>query len=550
MYFEKLRESYQQPTYNDICSTWNRGVKNVLAVLPTGSGKTAVFTKLQKDFREGGTMATAHRRELVAQISLALAQWETPHRIIAPKEVIKLCVAEQRRRLNRSWYDPTAPDAVAAVDTLLRRHESPEVANFLKTVQMHAQDEAHHVLYDPKNKWGRAYDLTPEALYLGVTATALRADGKGLGKHSNGVFDVLIQGVAMRWLIDNGFLKDYRVFNAARHDLGLTDQDVSAATGDFKASSLIRATRENHIVGDIVETYKKHAMGKRGITFMPNVELAREVAHKFCAAGVPAMAVWDKTSDAARDSAVRRLESGELLQLVNVDLFGEGFDLPAIECASFGRATMSHALFVQQFGRALRPTPGCDVAIIFDHVNNVRRHGLPDGDVRYSLDAPERHRQPKGVKLARTCDNCSLDYPRLNKMCPYCGWVPPLQERSAPEFVDGDLTELDAEALATLRAAADNAVQSVEDYTTQMQRTCPAVAIRRNVRLHEERLAYQRRMRDAITVWGGYLRDSGHNDSEIYRRFYHTFGMDILSAQALNAAGAAKLESKILKDLV
>jgi superfamily II DNA or RNA helicase len=457
------------------------------------------------------------------------------------------------REIGRSFHSVHAPHCVAAVDTLVQRaHKDPHVEKFLKTVRFHIQDEAHHVLHDPINKWGRAYDLTPGAKFLGVTATAIRADGKGLGINNNGVFQSIVHGVQMRWLIEQGFLKQYRVFDANKRSMdqmGLTDSDVSKATGDYKLASMAKAVKENHIVGDVVETYKAHAMGKRGITFAPNVEIAREIAYKFEAGGVPAMCVWDKTTDEARESAVRRLESGELLQLVNVDLFGEGFDLPAIEVASFARPTMSYGLFVQQFGRALRPTPGVDTAIIFDHVGNVRRHGLPDGNVRYTLEPTERHRQMNGARLVRRCDNCSLDYERILKRCPYCGWTPPIVERSAPEFVDGDLTELTPEALARLRGEAAKAVQPVEEYHEYLKRTCPQPGIRRNLRLHENRIEQQQRLRDAITMWAGYSKKSGAEDSEIYRRFFHTFGIDILSAQALNTGDAFELEFKILRDI-
>lgn len=75
---------------------------------------------------------------------------------------------------------------------------------------------------------------------------------------------------------------------------------------------------------------------------------------------------------------LRRFKARELTVLVNVDLFGEGFDLPATEVVSMARPTMSYALYVQQFSLALRLMDGKTEAIIIDHVGNVRRHGLPD----------------------------------------------------------------------------------------------------------------------------------------------------------------------------
>ena len=297
---------HQQVTHSDIFTEWNRGHRNILVVMPTGSGKTMLFTKVQQDFNDGYTLAMAHRQELVAQISHALAKWRIPHRIFAPAKVIRLCVARHTRdpNIRRSFHNTRAPHAVAAVDTLLRRAHRPEIADFLKRTRLQIPDEAHHVLHDPVNKWGRAYDLVPDALCLGVTATAIRADGNGLGRRSNGVFDVIVQGVKMRWLIENGYLKKYRIFNATPRHTSLEQKDISTRTGDYKRASLERDARENHIVGDVIQTYVKHAKGKRGITFAPSVEIAQEIAHNYCEAGVPAMCVSDKTSDEARESAV------------------------------------------------------------------------------------------------------------------------------------------------------------------------------------------------------------------------------------------------------
>jgi superfamily II DNA or RNA helicase len=96
------------------------------------------------------------------------------------------------------------------------------------------------------------------------------------------------------------------------------------------------------------------APGKLGVTFDTDVDSATETAAAFRAAGVPAEVVSAKTPDALRAQILRRFKNREILQLVNVDLFGEGFDLPAIEVVSFARATESFALYCQQFGRALR----------------------------------------------------------------------------------------------------------------------------------------------------------------------------------------------------
>ena len=198
---------YQAKAKQYIYDAWDQGFVNVLAVLPTGAGKTVLFSDIIHDHR-GASCAIAHRQELVSQISLALARDKVRHRIIGPKSVVKLCVNLHMLELGASYYDPSSTCAVAGVDTLVRRGD--ELNGWLESVTLCVQDEAHHVL--ESNKWGTAFKMFPNAKGLGVTATPLRADGKGLGRHVDGLFDTMVEGPGMRDLIEMGFLTEYRVF--------------------------------------------------------------------------------------------------------------------------------------------------------------------------------------------------------------------------------------------------------------------------------------------------------------------------------------------------
>ena len=238
---------YQSDLKGGIYEAWNGGARNVLAVLPTGAGKTVTFSDIIHD-HTGASCVVAHRQELVIQISLALASDHVRHRIIGPTNVVKLCVAEHMREIGESYYDPRAVCAVAGIDTLVRRKEA--LAEWLSTVTLWVQDEAHHVLR--KNKWGIGVEMFPNAYGLGVTATAMRADGNGLGRHADGVFDVVVEGPCGRDLINAGYLADYRIF-APPLDLDLTEVPISGQTGDFNPQKLKRAIRKSRIVGDVVD---------------------------------------------------------------------------------------------------------------------------------------------------------------------------------------------------------------------------------------------------------------------------------------------------------
>lgn len=557
---------FQAELERRVYEAWNQGALNVMPVAATGSGKTVLLSKLLFD-EPGASIAIAHRQELVSQISIALARNGVRHRLVGAKKganLIRVITALQVAELGYSFFDPNAKTGVGGVDTIIRMdHDDP----WFKQVRFGVQDEAHHVL--KANKWGQAAGMFPQARWLFPTATPLRADGKGLGRHADGLVDVMVLAPSMRDIINMGYLTDYRIF-APPSDLDLSQVALSQATGDFNADQLRKAVHKSHITGDVVAHYLKLAPGKLGVTFAVDVEAATEIAAAFRAAGVPAEVVSAKTPDALRSQILRRFKAREILQLVNVDLFGEGFDLPAIEVVSFARPTESFALYCQQFGRALRLMLSKEaaavhahltdeqrraaiaasekpVAIIIDHVNNVLRHGLPDARREWSLDRRERRSGKKSDAIPlRVCinDQCLQPYERVFKCCPYCGHYPPPPLRSAPEFVDGDLTELDAETLAALRGE----IARIDGDPVIPYGAAPEVAgaVRRR---HWERREGQRALRNVIAWWAGLESAQGRGESESYRRFYHRFGVDVANAQTLNAKEAAELAERVTVEL-
>lgn len=527
---------YQLEVMEKIYQAWNSGAVNVLAQLATGAGKTVLFSKIIAD-NPKPSIAIAHRVELVSQISLTLARNGIRHNIIAQKSAIREVIAIHMQELRRSYYDPQARTTVAGVDTLLRL--DPQTAWF-KDISLVVQDEGHHPL--KTNKWGTASRLFPNARGLYPTATPCRADGKGLGRHADGLMDALVTGPSMRDLINMGYLTDYRIF-APPSDLDLSSVPLSAG-GDYSPPKLRTAVRKSHITGDVVAHYLKIAPGKLGVTFAVDIEAASEIALEFKRQGVSAEVISSKTPDLLRAAIMTRFRNREVLQLVNVDLLGEGVDVPAIEVVSMARPTESYSLYSQQFGRALRPMEGKSHAIIIDHVNNVLRHGLPDTPRTWSLDRQDRRKRgnsPDVIPL-RVClnDSCLGVYPRTNRTCPYCGHYTAPAQRSSPEFVDGDLFELDPEVLARLRGEIDRI-----DGAPKISPYLDAIAQRSVMKRHLQRQEAQKNLRNAIMQWAGYVRDMPHSDSEIYRIFYYQFGVDIATAQTLGTPEAEKLMVKI-----
>lgn len=534
---------YQSELEADIRTAWQT-VRNVLAVLATGAGKTVTFSDIVAK-HVGASCVVAHRQELVSQISMALARFGIRHRIIGPKTVIRFINQLHMTEFGRSYYDANAPCAVAGIDTLIRRHG--ELANWLIQVTLWVMDEGHHVLED--NKWGKAVEMFPNARGLGVTANTKRADGKGLGRDNDGLMDALVEGPGMRDLINMGFLTDYRIF-APPSDLDLEGVTITG-TGDYSRPQLRKREKGSHLVGDVVGHYLKLAHGKLGITFATDVEAATEYAAAFNAGGVPAEVVSAKTPDKIRIEILRRFRNREILQLVNVDLFGEGFDLPAIEVVSMARATASFNLYCQQFGRALRILDGKQVAIIIDHVGNVMRHGLPDAPQVWSLDRRgKKDSGPSDTIPMKVCHECTSAYEGFHKACPYCGYVAQPAGRARPEQVEGDLTELDPAVLAAMRGEIARIDAPAGDIQRKMKHAgANDLAIAGATNQHRARQQAQAALREAIAWWAGYQRSMGRADSESYRRFYFAFGVDVMTAQTLGRPEAAALTENINKHI-
>ena len=534
---------YQQDSVEAVYHHWNAGTQNVLLQMATGAGKTVTFCHVITE-HDGYSIAIAHRSELVSQMSLTLARYGIRHRVIASAATCKIISALHMVEIGKDYTNPNARVAVASVDTLVNINADDAL---FKQTSLVICDEAHHCLRE--NKWGKAINTFTNKRVLGVSATPERSDRKGLGADTDGIFDVLTIGVPMRWLIDQGFLSPYRIF-APPCDVDVSHVEVSKTTGDYNLTQLRKEVHKSRtLVGDVVSHYKRLAMGKLGLTFTVDVEEAVRVAAEYRANGVSAEVLTGKTPPMGRSNILKRFRNREILQLVNCELLTEGTDIPAVEVVSMARHTASFVLYCQIFGRALRPLEGKSHAIIIDHVNNVIRHGLPDAHREWSLERGERKSRGKrddGIPV-RACLNptCLAVYERVHKACPFCGHVPVPPDRSSPEVVDGDLTELDPAMLAHLRGE----IQRI-DGPVQIPRNVDgrvAQAIRNR---HAERQTAQTALRERIALWAGYQQHLGRDDNETMRRFYFKFGTDIATAQTLGARDAEELTSRISSELI
>lgn len=570
----KLR-SYQGDLKAAVTDAWARlGPRsNVLAVLPCGGGKTVLFGAIVAE-HPGSACLIAHRSELVQQISVTLARFGIRHRILAPEDQVRYICKIHLEKFGLCFYDPTAKVGVASVQSLTPSRVKAE-ARWIAQVTLWVTDEAHHC--QKGNIWGRATELFVNAKGLGVTATPVRADGGGLGRHASGIFDTMVVGPSMRELIDWGFLVDYRVIVAETHiDLaGVSlgkEGDYVLDRGKGKA-----AVRQSSLVGDVVSTYLKHAEGKQFICFTSDLETAADIAEQFRAAGIPVLAVDGNTPGPERDLAMRDFESRKLRGLVNMSLFGEGLDVAGCELVIGARKTISFNVHAQQFSRMGRLDILAElmaewdsfnvherrqhirqsrkpIGMFIDHVGNCLdpRLGLPDARNDWTLDDQERKSSgPTDAIPLVACMSCASPFERFHKACPYCGAVrQPTPGRSGPEAVDGDMTELPEAMLAALRAAVASVAMPNEVFREQAHiRNLPRAWVGSNVKKHDARRVALLGLQEAMAWWAGEHRAQGRSDSEIFRRWFLIFGTDWLTAQAQDRATMEKLTLQVIERL-
>ena len=533
---------YQQKLHDDIFQSWACGANAVAAESPTGSGKTVVISNVIKQLQVP-TVAVAHRQELVTQISKSLAQNNIEHSVIANTGVVRLCNQLHLQEFGRTFYNPNSAVRVASIDTLRSKKTKPLVQRWADSIGLWVMDEGHHLLKE--NKWGEGVDLFKNAKGLGVSAWFGRTDGKGLGSHVDGYYDDIVRGPTMGELIQQGHLSQFKTFGPPSR-IDTTGLNVSALTGDFNFKSGAGLKRVDNvraeIVGDIVEHYLRLASGKLGVTFVTDLKTAHDTAKKFNDAGVPAVAIDGNTPTKERNDYLRKFANREIMQIVNVDILGEGFDCPAIEVISFARPTASYSLFIQQFGRALRVLAGKAFAIIIDHVNNIIKHGGAPVILKPSgLDRREKKtttkKDPDELKL-KACKKCLGHYEEYMTTCPYCGDenLPILRE--GPKMVDGDLVLLDEFMIDDMRKAIDDNIAPPS--STYNQRNDMS-----NTRRHHEKIQALKKLQDTIATWSGIKKHEGLSQRERNKMFFLSFRVDVMTAQTFKRAECVELTKMI-----
>lgn len=357
---------YQADAKNRIYEAWCE-VNSVMLQMPTGTGKTRVFTSIVKDLLgyyndrelEIDILVVAHTQEIIDQISERLETLKIEHGIIQGNH-------------GKRWW---AQVQVASIQSILnaRNRDNAIVQQF----QYIIVDEAHHAI-EGNDSYRRLFEAFPNAKKLGVTATPWRFNNAPF----TGLFDRIICSPQVSWFIDQSYLADFDYVSIP------TDSEVQqringlqpAQTGDYTDADLDTNFNTDRIRAKLFSSYRRYADGKKGIIYAINQRHAANIARLYSENGVPAVAIDCDTPRDERDGLVQQFRDGEIRVLVNVNIFTEGFDCPDVDFIQLARPTRSLALYLQQVGRGLRYVPGKEKAVIIDNVGLYNSFGLPDAN--------------------------------------------------------------------------------------------------------------------------------------------------------------------------
>lgn len=394
--------------------------RHALAILPTGGGKTAIASFMAKSAKEKGKriMFTCHRDFLLDQTAEAFEEIGLPYTFVAASR----------------GFNPHAPVIIASMDTLKRRLDKVPAPDVLIV------DEAVHAA---AAGWARVIEFYQQAgcYSIGLTACSDRVGGQGLHPW----FKDLVLGPSAAELIELGYLSKYRAFDHTIADLA----GMKKVGGEYSMGQAASRMDKPSITGDAVKEYTKMAAGKQALMFCCSIEHSEHVAEAFRAAGYEACHIGANTDGATRAAMLRDYRAGKLKILTSVDIFNEGFNVPAAAYAGLLRPTESLSIFLQQCGRVLRPEKDKEYAFIFDHANNIRRkngdthHGFPDDPREWTLQDRKKCSRESGERTVpvRSCEKCYFCH-KPAPVCPACGFVYPIQSREVEE-VSGELAEID-----------------------------------------------------------------------------------------------------------
>ncbi len=381
---------YQREAIEAVLAARRQGVRRMIVCLPTGAGKTVVFSELARLARKQ-VLVLAHREELLSQARSKLETALQGQHIVSIERGAERAVAE----------------AKVLVCSIRSLHEE-RLARVLqgRDLGLIIYDECHHAAAEDNLRVLRqlgAFEENWTGTLLGFTATTARGDGKGLIS----VFEKIVYTRQLHEMIEDGFLAPLRGFRIST-SADLTK--LSPGSLDFREDELAEAVDIEERNALVARSIQELARDRRTIAFCVTVNHARNLCRALNLLGVPAGIVHGEMAPDIRAQALADFRSGRIQVLTNVAVLTEGFDDPGTSCIAMARPTRSEGLYAQCVGRGTRLHPGKKDCLILDFVDvsTLNLCTLP------SLFGIPRHLNLEGGDISdarRSWQNILLDHP-------------------------------------------------------------------------------------------------------------------------------------------
>ena len=339
---------YQETARQKVQEEWEEGKKRTLLVLPTGTGKTIVFSKIIEDRVKKGerVLVIAHRGELLEQASDKLYK----------STGLKTATEKAKQTSIGSFYRVV----VGSVQTLQREKRLNQFPpEYFDTIVI---DEAHHAISDG---YQRVLQHFESANVLGVTATPDRGDMRNLGSY----FESLAYEYSLPEAIKSGYLSPIKALTIP---LKLDLSNVKQQAGDFSTKDL--GTALDPYLEQIAEEMKKQCFNRKTVVFLPLVKTSQKFRDILNQHGFKAAEVNGESAD--REQILKDYEEGKYNVLCNSMLLTEGWDCPSVDCVIVLRPTKVRALYSQMVGRGTRLAPGKKELLLLDFLWHTERHEL------------------------------------------------------------------------------------------------------------------------------------------------------------------------------
>lgn len=339
---------YQETARQKVQEEWESGKKRTLLVLPTGTGKTIVFSKIIEDrVRKGErVLVIAHRGELLEQASDKLYK----------STGLKTATEKAEQTSLGSFYRVV----VGSVQTMQREKRLNQFPpEYFDTIVI---DEAHHAISDG---YQRVLHHFEDANVLGVTATPDRGDMRNLGSY----FESLAYEYGLAEAIKSGYLSPIKALTIP---LKLDLSNVKQQAGDFSTKDL--GTALDPYLEQIAEEMKKQCFNRKTVVFLPLVKTSQKFRDILNKHGFKAAEVNGESAD--REQILKDYEEGKYNVLCNSMLLTEGWDCPSVDCVIVLRPTKVRALYSQMVGRGTRLAPGKKELLLLDFLWHTERHEL------------------------------------------------------------------------------------------------------------------------------------------------------------------------------